>query len=415
MNNARRNSPALPRRPRDLALAAFALAAVTAALSASCAGLDDPVVLATPELDAGPVPPPFVPTEDAGDVADVDASALRCIATECPYPYATCPSADPNARPPFKCQHDLLTDNENCGACGNQCPAYPEFGLLGHCSNGICEPQCEGQRRDCNHRADDGCEVEILFDSANCGFCGNACAPGERCREGICGCPAGKTDCNGACVDLSTDDFNCGVCQNYCTVPEDAGAPPPNMHYGCSGGKCGQLICDGSWRNCNGDLEDGCELDVEQEIEPGLLDPKHCGACGVECAPGEECRRIVGGDIVCRCKPNQTMCGFPGNYACTDISSDPKHCGLCNHACPFEGRRGLHQQATCTKGVCGTECEAGWGDCNDNPADGCETNLRYDGANCGACGNRCNNGLGQPCIDGRCLTVECDAGNPVTR
>jgi hypothetical protein len=414
MKNVERTFPAQPHRYRSgLAIAVLAVSAA-AILSASCAGLDDPVVLATPENDAGRPPPSFVP-DDAGDADDVSVALLRCIGTECPYPYATCQSDQPGAKPPFKCQNNLLIDNENCGACGNQCPTYPDFGVLGHCSNGVCEPQCEGDRRDCNGLADDGCETHVLFDSANCGSCGNACPNGGRCFEGVCGCPPGKTECNGRCVDLSSDDSNCGRCFNYCEIPEDAGAPPPNMHYGCSGGQCGKLVCNYPWQNCNGDLEDGCEVNVENEIEPGLLDPAHCGGCGIKCAPEEECRRLVGGEIACRCRPNETMCGYPENYSCVDTSSNPKHCGLCNYKCPFVDLRGRHQTATCTKGVCGTECDPGWGDCNDNPADGCETNLTYDGANCGACGNRCSSGLGQPCIDGRCLTVECDAGDPVTR
>ncbi|MBX3222002.1 MAG: hypothetical protein KF795_15905, partial [Labilithrix sp.] len=310
---------------------------------------------------------------------------------------------------------DLLTDNENCGACGNQCQTYDAFGLLGHCSNGVCEPQCLGERRDCNQIADDGCETNIHVDPKNCGACGNVCAQGVRCIEGFCGCPQGTTDCNERCVDLDSDDFNCGACLNRCEPPEDPGSLPPNMRQACVGGKCGRLICEGTWANCNGVLADGCEVDVQRDIGLGLLDPAHCGGCNVACAAGEECRRLATGAAVCRCKSSETLCGFPGAFVCTDTASDPKHCGLCNYACPFVDRRGLHQVATCAKGACGTECEPGWGDCNDNPADGCETNLRHDGANCGACGVRCSSGLGQPCIDGRCLTVECDAGDPVTR
>jgi hypothetical protein len=415
MNNQSRKSSGGPRRYRGgFALVAIASTAV-AILTASCAGLDEPVVLATPDTDAN-APPQFIPQQDAGDGGDARlVEALRCIGTECPVPYATCASSDPSARPPFKCQHNLLTENENCGSCGNQCPSYPEFGMFGHCSNGACEPQCEGHRRDCNNLPDDGCETFVGFDPKNCGACGNVCPAGERCIDGVCGCLSGKKDCYGMCTDTSSDISNCGACGNFCVDPEDAGPPPPNMAYGCSKSQCGKLICVASWRNCNGTLDDGCEVDVEREIAPGLLDPGNCGGCGVACAPDQECRRLAGGVIVCGCKGSQTFCGSPGNYSCVDTSTDPKHCGLCNHACPFVDLRNQHQVASCIKGVCGTECEPGWGDCNGNPADGCETNLSYDGANCGACGNRCSTGVGQPCVDGRCLTVECDGGDPVTR
>ena len=187
---------------------------------------------------------------------------------------------------------------------------------------------------------------------------------------------------------------------------------------GCSSGKCNQLTCIQGFADCNGDLgkpdTDGCEVNVERHIGDGLIDPEHCGACNKKCDPGVECMRLTKGDVVCGCRANETRCQTPGNE-CIDISTDPNHCGLCNHACPFVNLRGVHQVATCVSGICGTECEPGWADCNGNPADGCETNVSHDGANCGACGNRCNSALGQPCVEGRCLTAECDGGEPVTR
>ncbi|MBI5516634.1 MAG: hypothetical protein HY909_22810 [Deltaproteobacteria bacterium] len=45
-------------------------------------------------------------------------------------------------------------------------------------------------------------------------------------------------------------------------------------------------------------------------------------------------------------------------------------------------------------------CEEGFGDCNGDPADGCEAELRRDRAHCGACGVACP--AGAPCADGAC-------------
>lgn len=424
-------------RPFDRRRSGFAVVALTASIatvfSASCAGFDDSVVLATPDHDAGPEQPTFTPPSAEAGQEDAEAgAALRCMATECPFPYATCIS-DQALTPPFKCQNNLLTDSDNCGACGHVCPIYPEFGLLARCSNGKCEPQCDGTRRDCNGVPDDGCEAEILFDSKNCGGCGNVCPEGVQCRAGLCGCPVGKVDCKGQCVDLTSDDYNCGECGNICD-PDGGGGPvfppfppiimggdvtiasdyPPNMRIGCSNSQC-KLICNDPYRDCDGEEENGCEVNVKEEIDVAIANPKNCGGCGVECGPKEACHILDDYEVSCRCEGQATFCFLGGSYACIDTDNDPKHCGLCNHACPFVDLRNKHQQATCTKGLCGTECEPNWGDCNGNPADGCETNLTYDGANCGACGNRCNTGAGQPCVDGRCLTEECDAGEPVTR
>lgn len=38
-------------------------------------------------------------------------------------------------------------------------------------------------------------------DNANCGACGNVCAPGKACTAGACACPAGTFACGAVCVD----------------------------------------------------------------------------------------------------------------------------------------------------------------------------------------------------------------------
>lgn len=416
MNNDIRTVTGRPTEYRRRIVAFVLSTASVAGLTAACAGLDEPVVLATPETDAA-VPPPLAPVEDAGGDA-IEPEPLMCLATECPAPFATCDSSDPTARPPFKCQHNLLTDSNNCGACGHACEEFYEFGVKGVCYQGRCEPQCDEIRRDCNGLPDDGCETFVQTDRNNCGQCGNVCPDGVGCNEGKCGCPPGMTDCGGYCTYTDSDDFNCGACRRVCRPQFPPPELPPNTDTGCVFGKCDELKCVQGFADCNGDIKDpqgdGCEVEVERPIGDGLIDPEHCGACDKKCAPGVECMRLTKGDVVCGCRANETRCQTPGNE-CVDISTDPKHCGLCNHACPFVDLRGVHQIATCVSGICGTECEPGWADCNGNPADGCETNISYDGANCGACGNRCNSALGQPCVEGRCLTAECDGGEPVTR
>jgi hypothetical protein len=37
------------------------------------------------------------------------------------------------------------------------------------------------------------------IDTSNCGTCGNVCTGGKICSVGTCKCPAGQTDCGGAC------------------------------------------------------------------------------------------------------------------------------------------------------------------------------------------------------------------------
>jgi hypothetical protein len=66
-------------------------------------------------------------------------------------------------------------------------------------------------------------------------------------------------------------------------------------------------------------------------------------------------------------------------------------------------------------GVSALACPSGYGDCDRNPANGCEVNLKTDPSNCGICGGNCVPG-GQysrrTCISGQCIFFACfdDAG-----
>jgi hypothetical protein len=65
---------------------------------------------------------------------------------------------------------------------------------------------------------------------------------------------------------------------------------------------------------------------------------------------------------------------------------------------------------TCNAGMCvAIECEAGWGDCNMQDADGCETALD-SATDCGECGRSCEAGAhgSAACAAGEC-TLACDA------
>jgi hypothetical protein len=80
---------------------------------------------------------------------------------------------------------DLLHDIGNCGACGAVCG-----GNGGRCVDGVCQ-QLGGMggcgsigRTNCNN----GCYTiaQLLSDELNCGQCGNNCAVDELCTQGQC-------------------------------------------------------------------------------------------------------------------------------------------------------------------------------------------------------------------------------------
>ncbi len=371
--------------------------------------------------DAGPQPPSFTPV-DAG--SNAEASTQRpldlCISTTCPAPYDTCGDG-------YRCNTNVSNDSKNCGACGNECPA--EFGYLNMtstCVNGMCEPVCAKQLRymqpawnfgDCNKVLEDGCEINLSTDPNNCGACGNRCADGVICVDGKCGLEPGQMICNDQVIDVRSDNFNCGSCWNYCEPPLDAPELPPNMEYGCVNGQCGQPRCydDGfgtAWTDCDNNLEkNGCEVYVGQYNGGGEFDPNNCGTCGKKCTGDQFCAVVSGaGSASCVCEnPQHTRCGSIETYnlGCYDLLNDIENCGTCFSKCTAYR---ANTTAACRKGLCEVECTPGWGDCDGNPNNGCETNLKVSDGHCGACGNRCDTQAGQPCVDGQCAVTECDAG-----
>lgn len=402
----------------SIALMALGLCAAAASCSSS-----ERVDLASAPDNA---PPTFTPPDDAdGSTTDGSTSThtLQCMATECYAPWGTCASTE---KPTYKCGTNLSNDRDNCGSCGNKCLDYQPINLIGSCVDSACQTQCYKHFSlltnsfqdwsDCNGLIEDGCEIDRFNDPNNCGQCGNACAPGAPCTDGKCGCPQGLTLCDGKCVDAQWDDFNCGTCGNACELPGDACDPfETHSTYGCVLGQCGKKKCtteqNTQWTDCNNDLiehqcgGDGCET-------AGLKSRENCGRCGNKCVGAEECVNEGNGyecAIPCE-RVGKVLCGS----TCVDLLTDRDNCGTCGAGCrpPGFDDATFNELSTCEKGLCVYECMPGFGDCNGDPSDGCETNLNMNQLNCGTCGNSCDVTAGQPCIEGKCLTVDCDGGVP---
>lgn len=326
----------------------------------------------------------------------------QCPSAECPEGRTSCPNS------PYLCGVDLLSDDENCGACGVRCPTDTiMLNLMKgkfRCIKGECRLQCDSRYADCNGRAEDGCELNLQAqqndDPNNCGECGNVCEEGI-CSNGYCGCAAGTELCNGQCTDTLTDNTNCGECGNACP-PSPRFAANLRMLEWCASGQCNVRRCRDGYLDCDGDMADGA---LGNGCETNLLDPNNCFGCGNVCAPGEGCDLLSGG-CVCPCG---AICDKPER-----VLSDINNCGACGNRCPGD-RRSLeghgvdpaHGQPVCNTGVCGYECSPEWGDCDGDISNGCEASFLSDPLNCGGCGIRCDGVEGQACVDGRCLTEDC--------
>ena len=382
--------------PRPLvASACFALAglAVLAACQSTIsAGFDGPV-------EAGPT---FIGADTGGPVG-VDGGGL-CNAYDCPAPYATCPDTS------GLCGANLSNDVMHCGSCDIACPTL--FGLRNPlqatfvCASSKCTMLCKEGYGDCDGLVDDGCEIKLDDDEANCGTCGTVCAAGSICWRGACGCPSGYTQCGTDCVKLSEDDANCGGCGHACAEPAaDAGAAvwpcgpgveAPNTGFNCNAAKCG-FGCAPGFGNCNTNVcGDGCETSLGD-------DPNNCGACGNKCRDDQACS-----EGKCVCEGDATRCGT----TCTDLQTDNQNCGACGNVCPGLGSDGISSNGSpvCVLGRCDYQCSPGRADCDHRIENGCEVDLNVDPRNCGACGTTCDIAGGQPCAAAKCLTKPCDAG-----
>ena len=76
------------------------------------------------------------------------------------------------------------TDRNNCGTCGNVCSVSRANEA---CSSGSCFiASCENNYGNCDNSYSNGCEATLLTDNNNCGSCGNRCNANQLCQSGIC-------------------------------------------------------------------------------------------------------------------------------------------------------------------------------------------------------------------------------------
>jgi hypothetical protein len=266
--------------------------------------------------------------------------------------------------------------------------------------------QCQVPWADCNGDATDGCETNVEGDPTHCGDCSTNCiatlGPNWICDAGQC--------VVNDCVPPTTLDCDKDKA-NGCEV--DSLSDPNNCLFcgnkcdlanaigTCAAQKCIVVSCKPGYQNCDGVDANGCETKVDS-------DPGNCGACGTVCdatngVPG--CAGSVCGIV---CNSGFGNCdGNPANGCEVTFASDPSHCGGCGQLCtPQNGT------AACTGGACsyGT-CSGTFADCDGNSTNGCETNTQSDPSHCGACSNACTapaNATAK-CTGGAC-SFDCNPG-----
>jgi hypothetical protein len=210
------------------------------------------------------------------------------------------------------------------------------------------------------------------------------------------------------CTTLCPGTVCSGACVDRTTSVTNCGAcgtvcAAANGTPRCVASACVISSCNAGYANCDGNVANGCETATQ-------ANPLNCGRCGNLCAFANAAATCAAGACVLgACAAGFANCdGNPANGCETDLRTSPANCGACSNRCAPPNATG-----TCAAGVCGLgACDAGFANCDGNAANGCEVNTAADAANCGACGNLCRNyvfGGSTSCSAGACAPV-CNAG-----
>ncbi len=202
---------------------------------------------------------------------------------------------------------------------------------------------------------------------------------------------------SGSCIHRPTSALcaageNCNPmtgCEPDMPLPCPTGCPPFDDHTlgTCRDGVCGYECAEG-WADC--DLEialTGCETDLTR--------PESCGSCEVSCPVLDNTSPTCAlGECGFECVAGWQDCNGDAVDGCEiDLSHSAANCGACGNECPFPDPPRAHTSGLCVDGACDIGCDEGWGDCNADSTDGCETDLMISSMDCGSCGNRCGTAI----------------------
>ena len=235
----------------------------------------------TPPQDGADNDVPWDPYLDGLDDVD-DEEEAGCIPAE-----EECNGLDDDCNGTIDDGFDLLTDPDNCGACGWECEIDH---ATARCENGACRvDSCEEGYFDLNGDPSDGCEYPCTIFSTNESDDDGTCSDGmdNDCDGRVdeddsdCSpcvpeyCDSIDNDCDDLVdedFDLRTDPNHCGNCTTVCPdYPRAVGV--------CVMGSC-DIICEPGYADLDGIVINGCESICTPDADP---DEAECDGIDNDC------------------------------------------------------------------------------------------------------------------------------------
>jgi len=369
------------------------------------AGSSDLGAADTDAVDAGPADTGTADT-GPGDTGSGDTGPGLDVVN--PPDVVLPPDAGPSDVPSSRCTQDADCAGHELGLTVCDVPS----GRCVQCvtTNDTCAPaqHCDGTSNTCvaGCRADEGCTMGQRCDTMahTCVACVTDahCPTGQRCMGNQCvagctddsRCGMGERCCAGGCVDVQANTSNCGACGTVCM--------PTNGTATCTSGQCAVGTCNAGFADCDNNVGTGCETATASSVA-------HCGACNNACPTRpNSAPTCTMGTCGLRCNDGFANCdNDPSNGCEVNLGTSTAHCGACGAACQYPNAAAVCMGGTCQRGDCAT----GFADCNGTADDGCEVDTRTSTAHCGACGTMCSAANGTAgCAMGVCTVAMCTAG-----
>jgi len=330
-----------------------------------------------------------------------------------------------------ECEQNLQASTEVCNGLDDDCDGTPDQGFPGsgqpctvsgqnpntpcslgqtnclsgqnNCTQTVFPSAeiCDGVDNDCDGTLDNPASVDDKICNT---LLPGVCSKGRtQCAGGVSECipdvsPSTQVeicdgldnDCNGAADDVANINLECAT--KFASAQNVTG-------WGCTSATCQVMSCSGNYKDCDFAPANGCEVN-------GLTDINHCGQCGKICSSINGQGACSNGVCQVQCNIGYGNCDGNADNGCElSLTDDVNHCGSCTKQCSA-----TNGTPSCNGGVCQITCDPGYGNCDGDASNGCETDLGNTVGHCGTCDTACDASGGTPsCSNGTC-SITCNTG-----